>query len=149
MTRQPPTPWAENRVPGPHMPAPTECHYCTGEVELAHHEDVYGRTYSNWPWLYRCTECGAMVGTHPGTLIPLGTLANASLRKLRRLNKETFERLRYIRFPKRTLAYQWLADVMGMSPDACHWGLFNEEQCLRAGEICEAEIEKLRTARKR
>ena len=40
------------------LPAPTE-HECGTPVEIAHHNQVYGREYSDWPWMYRCAKCDA------------------------------------------------------------------------------------------
>lgn len=42
----------------------------------------------------------------------------------------------------RTEAYRRLAKDMNLEPGRCHIGLFDEEQCLRAIEICHGWIVK-------
>ena len=38
----------------------------------------------------------------------------------------------------RSGAYAWLAEQLGMSRQDCHIGMFDEEQCERAIEVCRA-----------
>lgn len=38
-------------------------------------------------------------------------------------------------FKNRYKAYVWLSRKMGISKDACHFGMFSAEQCLRALEL--------------
>lgn len=145
------TPWnpskrAINRVKEP-LPKPTECPFCrdpqTGEpypgsVEIAHHMDIYGKVYGDWPWVYRCQYCDARTGMHPYTDIPLGTLADQKTRIARTQCKKHFEKLwRYNDSPlTRKQAYRWLADQMGIPVSECHFGWFSAERCYRARDIC-------------
>jgi hypothetical protein len=137
------SPWnpsrkATARVPLPHMPAPTTCRYCCALVEIRHHDEIYGRTYGEWPWMYVCTECEARCGMHPFTAIPLGTIADAELRELRTACKPVFEAIwRYGRM-SRDDAYAWLASQLGVAPELCHWGLFERHTCLHARDISRA-----------
>ena len=62
---------------------PAECPKCRSTVDLVNHAEIYGKEYG-WPLLYLCCGCGARVGTHPGTDIPLGTLADERTIKARR-----------------------------------------------------------------
>lgn len=115
------------RVKDP-VPAPTECRYCAGEVKVAHHDEVYGRAYGSWPWLYRCSDCDARVGMHPFTDIPLGTLADAALRarrtEVKRLFQATCEEWRW----DRSTGYAYLALALHTAPKDTHFGLFEDEQ---------------------
>ncbi|MBI6550691.1 zinc-finger-containing protein, partial [Xenorhabdus lircayensis] len=76
-----PNPKAIQRVNDP-LTIPTKCRYCCGHVTIAHHTEVFRRILNNsrWPWLYVCNSCDARVGMHPGTDIPLGTLADRPTR---------------------------------------------------------------------
>ncbi|MDE9488311.1 zinc-finger-containing protein, partial [Xenorhabdus bovienii] len=86
-------------------------HYCCGTVRTAHHQEIFERILndSRWPWLYICNSCGARVGMHPGTDIPLGQLADCRTRFARRNSKQHFEAMRNALNMERTDAYRWLA----------------------------------------
>ncbi|QTL40559.1 zinc-finger-containing protein [Xenorhabdus budapestensis] len=136
------TPWNPNpkaiqRV-NDQLPIPTKCHYCHGLVTIAHHEEVFGRIHNNnkWPWLYLCASCGARVGMHPYTDIPLGYLADKQTRIARKDSKEKFERMRQIINWERADAYRWLAWQLGISFNKCHFGWFDTEMCEKAANIC-------------
>ena len=137
---------ALKRVKNP-LPIPETCRYCGPKtpVFIGHHEEVYGygRSYGDWPYVYLCENCGAYVGLHPATDIPLGTLADAELRQARKENKGAFMALIKGYVMSRTEAYQWLADRLGIPVSECHWGWFDLEQCRRAGEICRAHLEAM------
>lgn len=137
--RQPKTPWnpsrrATERVErnGGALPAPQVCPDCGTLVRIAHHGEIYGRAYGEWPWAYLCDGCGACVGMHPFTSIPLGTLAGHELRRARKLGKEPFERLWRSGRMTRTEAYAALAAHLGIPLAACHFGHFDIETCRRA-----------------
>lgn len=40
------------------------------------------------------------------------------------------------RHAARNQAYSWLARKLGISEDACHFGMFDEEMCRRALRVC-------------
>ena len=124
-------------------PAPTVCPFCGCAVELVNNREIYGREYGDWPYAYRCanwnTDCGAYVGLHPNTDVPLGTLADKRLRTARNANKKLF--LEISEGIDRNDAYAWLADQMGMSIAECHFGLFDVDQCQRAGAVCRRVLE--------
>lgn len=120
-------------------PIPTVCPYCRSAVELVNNADIYGREYGDWPYAYRCTStsaCGAHVGLHPNTDIPLGTLADKATRDARNACKKVFERLWREGPMTRKEAYAWLAGRMGITVAACHFGLFDAQQCHQARLIC-------------
>lgn len=136
------TPWnpsktATARVPLPHLAAPVECPYCSHRVVIMHHRDIYsGRVYSDWPWMYVCDHCGARVGMHPFTAIPLGTLADDKLRSERSRCKPAFEDIWKNGLMQRTEAYRWLANQLGIPVEECHFGLFDADLCQRALTAC-------------
>lgn len=104
--------------------------------------------------VYACIPCDARVGVHRLTLKPLGRLADANLRALKIEAHEAFDPLwrdlanAYPELPvdcipyhihriARTRAYEWLAREMGITPERCHIGAFDEAQCRRAVAIIE------------
>lgn len=147
------TPWnpskkAIARVKDP-LPAPTICRYegCGGAVRIVNHAEIYhGRTYGDWPWVYCCEDCGARVGMHPFTNLPLGTLADESLRKVRDICKKPFEQLWRSGKMGRSEAYRWLAGQMSKSIAQCHFGLFEVEDCERARQLCQDRLDMAQTA---
>ena len=138
------SPWnpscrATARVLNP-LPAPTMHDACGGAVQIEHHTQVYGRAYSEWPWLYRCRQCDATVGMHPFTAIPLGTLADKTLRKARTNAKTPFERIWQSRLMTRSEVYAALAQHLGISINECHFGWFDARQCVMAGAWAKLQL---------
>lgn len=120
------------------LPIPVACNLCSGPVEVITHIELYGQLYGEWPFAYRCQDCGAYVGMHPFTNIPLGTLADAEIREARKKCKPAFDKLWKHRHDfDRLSAYEWLAHEMGMPTEQCHFGWFTAEQCYKAKAICE------------
>lgn len=142
--RTPVTPWnpsrrAVARVKNP-LPAPIDCRLCGGEVEIVNNSEIYGRSYGDWPWAYRCRNCGAYVGMHPYTAIPLGTLADGATRDARRRAKDVFNPLWQQGSMTRTEAYTWLASHLGVAVAACHIGWFDVEMCEQVVTIIRKEM---------
>ena len=132
---------ATARVKDP-LAAPSHCHLCSGEVRIATHQEVYGRDFSKWPYLYLCEACGAYVGLHPFTAIPLGTLADKNTRDARKKCKVPFESIWKSGLMTRTQAYYWLASAMGIPARECHFGWFSAEQCHAAYHHCMSLLNK-------
>jgi len=125
------------------LPQPADCRYCGSPVRIATHQEVYiGRSFGNWPYMYLCDGCGAYVGIHEGTDLPLGTLANEELRMSRKTNKRIFIVVIAGEVMKRAEGYKWLAGEMNIPVSECHWGWFDLDRCAQAGEICTAKIIK-------
>lgn len=128
------------------LPRPTACRYCGPEsrVFIASHKEVYGgRSYGSWPYVYLCDGCGAYVGIHEGTDLPIGTLANEDLRRARRDNKKHFNSVMDRFGMGRREAYQWLAGEMEIPVPECHWGWFEVGDCQKAGEICKDKLKEI------
>lgn len=115
---------------------PCICPYCQGLVEIAHHCAIYGKALGSWPWVYACNDCGASVGMHPQTNLPLGTLANKRLRALRIKAKDAFTRAWQEQGITRTDGYRWLAKQLGIDKNKCHIGWSDESQCEQIIKIC-------------
>lgn len=132
---------AEARVTNP-LPAPTTCPNCFGPVSLVNNAEIYGKSYGDWPWAYRCDDrqCNTHIGLHPYTAIPLGTMANAELRAARMAVKVVFNPIWQGGVGSygiaRSKAYAWLAAQMGIPVARCHIGWFDVHMCNRAVQVC-------------
>jgi hypothetical protein len=130
---------ALKRVKDP-LPAPEVCRYCGGAVELVSNGAIYRREYGEWPYAYLCRPCDAYVGLHPQTDIPLGTLANAELRDVRKNSKALFHKLMELRGWSRNRAYARLAEALNMPAAECHFGHFDADGCNAASVYAHAEL---------
>lgn len=128
-------------------PIPATCNCCQSpRVALVENSEIYGgRSYGQWPYAYLCRDCGARVGLHPMTDIPLGTMADQALREARNASKQPFEMLWRHGAMSRKQAYRWLAEKMGITAEQCHFGLFNIEQCHKARDLCERYFDRSKT----
>lgn len=103
------------------------CPYCGKLAEFSSSRLFYGQCYGTN--VYYCTPCDARVGTHGRGKKPLGTMANASLRILRRrchaLIDPYWKKGKY----SRSTVYRRMAAAMNLTPEEAHIGLFNEDQC--------------------
>ena len=113
------------------------CPYCGQFSKPATGKDIYPlRTDLYGKQFFRCLPCDAFVGTHLSTGKPLGTLANAKLRKLRSAAHLAFDPIWKAEGRGRTTAYLMLATALGISTEDCHIGQFNEDQCTRTIDLC-------------
>jgi hypothetical protein len=114
----------------PTKPKRLTCPYCGGSVKYcpssAH---IYGKDYGP---VYDCRPCDAYVGVHKGTFNPKGRLAKKELRTAKKDAHAAFDPLWASANPvfnNRGQAYSWLQKAMNMTPQDCHIGMFDEEQC--------------------
>jgi hypothetical protein len=121
------------------------CPYCGNVARLTAGEEIYPhRADLHSRHFWACMPCCAWVGCHPGTKRPLGRLANAELRRLKQAAHAAFDPLwqrkivrdRCSKGEARTAGYLWLAKRMGIHPDNCHIGQFDEARCKAVIEIC-------------
>lgn len=130
---------------------PPTCPYCGSIARLGDSATVYrGRSYGpawicpNYP------ACDSYVGCHPKTTIPLGRLANKELRQAKMAAHAAFDRLwggrgnkgkpRRHGQMKRSDAYRWLSQAMGMQESSCHIGELDVDQCRRVVELCREKM---------
>lgn len=114
------------------------CPYCGSPVVLRdsryvyHSKKDYGKLWvcSNFP------KCDAYVGCHPNTIIPLGRLANKSLRIAKSKAHHAFDPLWKSGLMTRKEAYIWLSAVLNIPQERCHIGMFNEEMCNKVHDLC-------------
>jgi hypothetical protein len=91
---------------------------------------------------YSCQPCGAWVGCHPGTVKPLGRLANAELRKAKMHVHAVFDPLWKSGAMSRSEAYRRLSDALGLPASETHVGMFDVETCRRAYRAARAGLER-------
>jgi len=117
------------------------CDYCDTHTDYVDSEEIYGKSYG---MIYLCRSCGAYVGVHRGTDIPLGRLANAELRDWKKMAHANFDPVwTHGRFKgRRSDAYKWLADQMGLPEEETHIGMFNVKQCQQLIMIMDFERDK-------
>jgi ribosomal protein L37AE/L43A len=127
--------------------APPVCPYCGSDAVFHKSSAKFyrGRDYGS---LWACEPCQAWVGVHGQSKNPLGRLANAELRKLKMAAHSAFDPLwkkggtDQFRGPhkgprmRRSDAYGWLAQQLGIAKHDCHIGLFDESMCKRVIEVC-------------
>lgn len=115
------------------------CPYCGSKVKLAdrfvvsHRDDALGSGK-----IYVCERypsCDSYVGCNLNTDIPLGTLANAELRRIRMQAHKAFDWLWKSGRMSRKEAYQTMQKVTGLNKDKAHIGMMNVEQCRQIAEI--------------
>lgn len=122
-----------------------KCSYCNQNAKIVRGEVVYPMISSvkNLKFWY-CAPCHAWVGCHKANRQlgltgrePLGTLADARLRRCRRMVHDVFDPLWLCGQMTRGQAYRALAKEMGIMVDKCHVAMFDEPLCDRAIEACE------------
>ena len=124
---------------------PKICRYCGNEVVFVSNSEVYGKEYFGGK-IYLCRNCTAYVGTHKGTDIPLGTLANEELRKARNLAHMYFDKLwrGKTRQDTRYNMYGWLAKKMNLPREETHIAMFEKEQCEKVVELAKERLKNVR-----
>lgn len=118
------------------MNVPPLCPYCGqfsiqvgGLAIYPHRPDLADKKF------YQCQLCDAYVGTHKATGEALGTLANATLRRMRNAAHIAFDGF-WETSRERKEEYTWLAEKMGIPVNLCHIAMFDVEQCQQAIQIC-------------
>ncbi len=107
------------------------CPYCGSPVIFRSAEGIY-REDGNGTMLYVCgsyPECDAYVRVHAGTRIPVGSLADRNLRRLRRRAHDVFDQLYLSGYMGKQDAYQWLAGLIDAPLSEAHIGHLGEYYC--------------------
>lgn len=107
------------------------CPYCGSHAVLRSADGIYMKNPRE-SMLYVCKnypDCDAYVRVHPGTTLPMGTLANKQLRTLRMEVHRYFDQI-YIRgIMSKPDAYHWLSDVLCLPFLQTHIGQMGEYYC--------------------
>lgn len=116
---------------------PTVCNICNHKsISLVRNSDIYGKSYGLWPYAYLCGACGAYVGLHPDTDLPLGTLADKHTRDARIAAKRPFFTVVRLFGGDRGRAYAWLSAKAEIPLELCHFSMFDEDTANRVFGIC-------------
>lgn len=99
--------------------------------------DLHGKAF------YLC-ECGAYVGCHDGTAMPLGKPAGPATRRARMAAHDAFDPLWRRKAAStdrahgkaRVKAYKWLAEQLGTPSGETHIGWMTEAEARQVVEIC-------------
>lgn len=137
---------------------PGWCQHCRIECRDTLGSEIWpGRADLADKTVWVCGACGARVGSHPNGK-PLGTAANAELRRARELlhgridpiwalafrlptyeaarneadPRERQKKLAIIKRTARSRVYRFVADRMGLTKDQMHVAMFDIEQCRAA-----------------
>lgn len=110
------------------------CPYCKSQATLVDSAFLYGGVSYGMVW--DCRPCDAYVGVHKNSNnLPLGRLANSQLRYWKKQAHLAFDPLWKSGGMSRRGAYQWLSDIMSLTPLQSHIGEFDVDQCKKLIEI--------------
>ena len=111
--------------------AAPRCPYCGSHSVLRSADGIYRCNDKN-TMLYVCSRypaCDSYVRVHPGTKIPVGTMANRELRALRNEAHRNFDRLHKQGLMSKEDAYCWLASILAAPLGQAHIGYLGEYYC--------------------
>jgi len=129
---------------------PKTCPHCQNELVYMTGDKVYGKKRSHI-FLYACEDfprCHTFVGTHKGSMIPLGIPANKKLRKRRAVAHELFDRLWKGRKNSRKLrvrAYSWLQNFLSVDKEHAHIAMMDTGQCNKVISFLRGEAQGSKT----
>lgn len=112
-------------------PSTIRCCYCGSSVTLRSAEGIVPQCKPG-TMLYVCRNypaCDSYVKVHPGTKLPMGSLANRELRTLRQKAHFHFNQLYETGFMSREEAYEWLSAVLNLPMGKAHIGLLGQYYC--------------------
>lgn len=119
------------------------CPYCHIPTEYKNSIEIYGVDYG---MIYYCSKCGSYVGVHKGTNKAKGRLANAELRKCKIEAHKYFDEIYKRGIMKRTDAYKWLSEQLGLPTEFTHIGMFNPETCAKVVQVSKKLLKTMRFA---
>lgn len=122
---------------------PPICPYCGATSELVDGERVYPRRPDmHARRFYLCAPCDAYIICHPGSVKPMGRIANAEVRSAQSAALDAFNPIWMSGDKSRVGAFMWLAVKLGIPAHECHIRLFDVATCDRVVELCEAWTRK-------
>ena len=118
---------------GDWLPVPERCPACDCAVALVRNRVLYWKDQGDWPFVYWCLGCGASASTHPNSVFPRATLADAATRRARTGVHSLLDPLWRGGSMTRAQAYDLLAMLTGRVPgDRVHVGEMDAAECAAA-----------------
>lgn len=102
--------------------------------------------------LYVCSRypaCDSYVRVHPGTKIPVGTMANRELRALRNDAHRSFDQLHKKGLMSKEDAYHWLAAILAAPLGQAHIGYLGEYYCRQVIDESKKVLDSQKDKKKR
>lgn len=132
----------QKRLQSTYGKTPPDC-YCGAHPVLSMtSEIVYGRDHGPVWICGRWPACESMIGCHPDSTIPLGTLATREVRAARKMAHGLFDRVFQSGRMTRAEAYRELAAVIDLPVRQTHIGMFTLGQCEHAAAWARAELQR-------
>lgn len=107
------------------------CPFCGGRVVFRSAEGIYQDNRKN-VMLYICShypECDSYVRADPVTGKPIGTMADRTLRELRKEAHRCFDTIYKKGYMTKAEAYMWLSQKLSLPLSETHIGLFGNYYC--------------------
>lgn len=117
------------------------CPYCLVKTINAHDTLVYDKSYGSRVQV--CVKCKSYVGCDSKNK-PLGRLANKELRKLKIMAHHHFDKIWRKSYMKRSEAYAWLSEELGIPKKFTHIGMFGEKTCIFVIELSKSKLKELK-----
>lgn len=125
------------------------CPHCGALAVLRPSSVVYQERARPGEHLYVCARyplCDSYVSAHKKTLLPMGTLANAPLRRKRILAHQSFNRLWDNGPMKKWQAYKWMQAKFSLRSDQAHIAMFSEYMCDQLIAACDQAVSNINRA---
>lgn len=117
-----------------------KCPYCGSKALLRPAAVVHGQEHSAPDAeLYVCVRypaCDSYVTAHRHNHMPMGTLANKTLRRKRIATHAAFNRLWQSGLMTKRATYHWLQVQLGLPSDDAHIANFSEWRCNQVIQLC-------------
>lgn len=118
-----------------------KCPYCGSRAFLRPASVIYGTKASDPTAPYyvcaRYPACDSYVPAHRRTCLPMGTLANAPLRRKRIQAHAAFDRLWKDGLMSKRQAYLWLQAKLDLPEQEAHIGRFSAFRCEQVIRLCD------------
>ena len=119
-----------------------KCPYCGSRALLRPASVVYGERATDPAAPYyvcaRYPVCDSYVAAHRTTRLPMGTLADAELRRKRIKAHAAFDRLEKNGLMNKRQAYLWLQAKLDLPEQEAHIGKFSTFRCEQVIQLCES-----------
>lgn len=127
------------------LPRPTKCDACESpNVSLVDNKAIYGVSKGEWPLVYLCGECEAVVSCHVNTDLPMGLMADRATRRLRSQAHKQFDKLWQDGLIDREKAYGELSNHLMLTADQCHIAMFDADKCKATIAFAKQRVRELK-----